>query len=221
MGGSSKTTSANTVPAYLQEASKGLINRSNQVSNIGYTPYYGPDVAAMTPAQLAAMQGTNTAASAFGLQTVDPMAGMPAATNYDGMSAYSSGSGYDAALAELKARFPKQFAAIMSQFINPVTGSMAGANAASKPNLTQANAPTADRARSPYYNEQETGKYISSPSKTSGTGYTSVRDMFDGGGKGRSGTTFSGGPLSNAANKAGISPVKSSQKSTVTRQSGR
>lgn len=122
MAGSNKTTSATTVPAYLQEAGKAALTRGTDISKIGYTPYYGPDVAAMTPSQIAAMQGTNTAASAFGLPTVDPMAGMPAATDYNGMSAYSSGSGYDAAIAELKARFPGQFAAIMAQFIDPVTG---------------------------------------------------------------------------------------------------
>lgn len=122
MGGSSKTTSASTVPAYLSEAGKSALNRATDVSQIGYTPYYGPDVAAMTPAQIATMQGTNMAASAFGLPTVDPMAGMPTATDYGGMKAYSSGAGYDAALAELKARFPGQFDAIMSQFVDPVTG---------------------------------------------------------------------------------------------------
>ncbi len=130
MAGSNKTTSATTVPAYLSEAGQGALNRATNVSNIGYTPYYGPDVAAMTPAQIAGMQTTNAAATAFGLPTVDVTAGMPTATNYGGMSAYSSGSAYDAALAELKARFPAQFAAIMSQFIDPVTGAMSGANAA-------------------------------------------------------------------------------------------
>ena len=122
MAGSSTTSTANTVPAYLQEAGKAALTRGTDVSRIGNVGYYGPDVAAMTPSQIAAMQGTNTAASAFGLDTVDPMAGMPAATDYNGMSAYSSGSGYDAAIAELKARFPGQFAAIMAQFVDPVTG---------------------------------------------------------------------------------------------------
>jgi hypothetical protein len=127
MGGSSNTSSSVKVPAWLSSAAQDMIKQAQGNAQIGYTPYYGPDVAAMTPAQIAAMTGTNSAASAFGLQTVDPMAGMPAATDYNGMSAYSSGAGYDAALAELKARFPGQFDAIMSQFIDPVTGRMAGA----------------------------------------------------------------------------------------------
>ena len=101
MAGSNKTTTATTVPAYLQEAGQSALNRATDVSRIGNVGYYGPDVAAMTPAQIAAMQGTNAAASAFGLNTFDPMAGMPTATNYGGMNAYSSGTGYEAALAEL------------------------------------------------------------------------------------------------------------------------
>lgn len=218
MAGSNKTTTASTVPAYLSEAGKSALNRATSISNIGYTPYYGPDVAAMTPAELAAMQGTNTAASAFGLPTVDIGAGMPTAGLYDGMPAYSSGAGYDAAIAELKARFPAQFAAIMGQFIDPVTGQMAGSAARS----TQMGLPV--RSNTPAYgNTGNTGGGGGgvSPTRTSGTGYTSIRDMFDGGGMGKSGSTFSGGLLSNLANKVGVSPTKSSQKSTVTRQSGR
>ena len=38
-------------------------------------------------------------------------------------------------------------------------------------------------------------------------GYTSVRDMFDGGGPGRPGATFKGGALSGTANALGINPL--------------
>lgn len=127
MGGSSKTTTANTVPAWVTKAEQDALARAEQASRIGNVGYYGPDVAAMTPSQIAAMQGTNMAASAFGQPTVDVTAGMPTATNYGGMNAYSSGAGYDAALAELKSRFPGQFDAIMSMFVNPVTGAMPSA----------------------------------------------------------------------------------------------
>lgn len=127
MGGSSKTTTASTVPAWVSQAEQDALARAQSASRIGNVGYYGPDVAAMTPSQIAAMQGTNMAASAFGMPTVDVAAGMPTATNYGGMNAYSSGAGYDAALAELKSRFPGQFDAIMSMFINPVTGAGAGA----------------------------------------------------------------------------------------------
>jgi hypothetical protein len=126
MGGGGKNTTSNTsvvtVPEWLESAARQNLARADKLAQIGYTPYYGPDVAAMTPMQMAAMQGTNTAASAFGMPTADPMAGMPAATNYGGMPAYSSGGLYDQALAELERRFPGQYAALRAPFIDPVTG---------------------------------------------------------------------------------------------------
>jgi len=44
------------------------------------------------------------------------------------------------------------------------------------------------------------------PAQTIG-GYTGLRDMFDGGGAGRSGATFEGGPLSGVANAVGLKPM--------------
>lgn len=115
MGGGSKTTSV-TVPQWLEDAAKNAMSRSEAVSRIPYAAYYGPDVAAMTPLEVASMQGTSQMASAFGMPTADPMAGMPTAGNYGGMSAYSSGPMYDAALAELQRRQPETYNAIMAQF---------------------------------------------------------------------------------------------------------
>jgi hypothetical protein len=126
MGGGGKNTTSVTVPAWLEQAAQRNLGRADELARIGYTPYYGPDVAAMTPMQMAAMQGTNQMASAFGMPTADPMAGMPAATNYGGMPAYSSGDLYDQALAELERRMPGQFAAMRAPFIDPVTGAQPG-----------------------------------------------------------------------------------------------
>jgi hypothetical protein len=117
MGGGKKTTSV-TVPEWLESAAKSGLSRAEDVSRIPYAAYYGPDVAAMTPMQVAAMQGTNQMASAFGTPTADPMAGMAAAGDYGGMSAYSSGSMYDAALAELQRRQPETYAKLMAPFAN-------------------------------------------------------------------------------------------------------
>lgn len=119
--GGSQTTTVQ-VPEWLETAAKRNLARADELAKIGYTPYYGPDVAAMTPSQIAAMQGTNAAAQAFGLGAVDPMAGMPVAQNFGGMQAYSSGGLYDQALADLEARAPGQLAALRAPFINPVTG---------------------------------------------------------------------------------------------------
>lgn len=120
-GGS--TTSKVTIPAWLEDAARGNIAKANEIAQTGYVPYYGPDVAAMSPQQIAAMKGTNQAALAFGLDTADPMAGLPTPTTYEnGMQGYSSGGLYDQAIAELKSRAPAQYDALMAPFINPVTG---------------------------------------------------------------------------------------------------
>jgi hypothetical protein len=123
-GGSNTQTTTIEIPAYLQEAAQGLIARANQTSQIGYTPYYGPDVAAMTPLQQAAISNTNLGASAFGLGgTSSPTAGMPQMQTFaGGLQGYSSGGLYDQALAQLQARNPGQFAALQAPFINPQTG---------------------------------------------------------------------------------------------------
>lgn len=115
MGGGSKSTSV-TVPQWLEDAGKEALARSRDVSRIPYAAYYGPDVAAMTPMQVAAMRGTNQMAEAFGSPTADVTAGMPTAQDYGGMSAYSAGPMYDAALAELQRRQPGTYDAIMAQF---------------------------------------------------------------------------------------------------------
>ena len=130
MGGGSKTTEVK-IPEWLEDAGKEALARSRDVSRIPYAAYYGPDVAAMTPMQVAAMRGTNQMAEAFGSPTADVTAGMPPAQDYGGMSAYSAGPMYDAALEELKNRQPGTYNAIMGQFIDPITGAMpAGATAA-------------------------------------------------------------------------------------------
>ena len=124
-GGKGGSTSTEvTIPPWLQEAAQSNLAKAGEISKIGYTPYYGPDVAAMTPLQNAGMQNTGYAASAFGLPFAsDPMAGMPTPQTYaGGLLGYSSGGMYDQARSELAARSPGQYAAVTAPFINPVTG---------------------------------------------------------------------------------------------------
>jgi hypothetical protein len=122
-GKGGKSTTEVKIPAWLEAAGKEALRRGQEAASIGYTPYYGPDVAAMTPMQMAAGQGINTAALSFGLPSVaDPMAGMGQPLSYGGIPAYSSGGLYDQSLAELKRRAPGQYDAITGMFINPRTG---------------------------------------------------------------------------------------------------
>lgn len=123
MGGG-KQTSETKIPEWLSAAAQQGLGRANSVASIGYTPYYGPDVAAMTPMQDAAMSNINTGASAFGM-AAPTSSGMPEAQTFaGGVRGYSSAPMYEAALAELKTRYPGQYNAIMGQFIDPVTGAL-------------------------------------------------------------------------------------------------
>ena len=113
-------TSQVQIPAYLEDAVRRNLTRANQVSQIGYTPYYGADVAAMTPSQNAAMQGTNQAANAFGMSggNIDPNSGMPTAQNYNGLSAYSSAPMYEQSVDQFRQNKPSQYNTIESMFGN-------------------------------------------------------------------------------------------------------
>ena len=120
------TTSSNTqIPAYLEDAVRENINRARDVSQIGYTPYYGADVAAFSPMQQQSMRSTGNAASAFGLapQGFDAMAGMPQAQTFaGGVQGYSSAPLYEQSLDNLFAKSPAQYNAMSDMFIDPFTG---------------------------------------------------------------------------------------------------
>jgi len=124
-------TSTVEIPEYIERAAQRNLNRAEQIAQMGYVPYYGPDVAAFTPMQEAAMQNVAGAAGAFGLAspTGAGITGMPAATEYaGGIRGYSSAPMFEQAQAELARRRPAQKSYLDSFFINPVTGDY-GANA--------------------------------------------------------------------------------------------
>ena len=121
------TTSSNTeIPAWLENAAIENINKARDVSQIGYVPYYGPDVAAFSPMQQQSMLSTGNAASAFGLapQGFNAMAGMPQAETFaGGLQGYSSAPLYEQSLDNLFANAPGQYRAMNDMFIDPFTGS--------------------------------------------------------------------------------------------------
>ena len=121
-GGS--TSSTVTIPQYIEDAAKANLAKAEEISKIGYTPYYGPDVAAFTPMQQAGFQNTAGMADAFGLAGGGTgMEGMPTPTTYaGGIQGYSSAPMFEQSMAELEARRPGQYAAINAPFIDPVTG---------------------------------------------------------------------------------------------------
>lgn len=124
-GGS--TSSSVTIPEYIEEAARRNLAKAEGISQIGYVPYYGPDVAAFTPFQQAGFQQTADVASAFGLASptaqADVMGGMAPPTQYaGGVSGYSAAPMYEQSVAELAAQRPAQKEFIDSFFIDPVTG---------------------------------------------------------------------------------------------------
>jgi len=210
-GKGGQSTTEVKIPDWLESAARSNIGRAENVAALGPMPYYGPDVAAMTPMQTAAGQGINTAAGAFGLGTTDLSMGMPAPQTFaGGVQGYSSGGLYDEALAELQRRAPGQYDAITGMFINPQTGaaplsfgsgvSPMAPMAAAPMNYSQ---PVVDRGGS----DRAPLAFGGGAGRTTTGGFTGIRDMFDGGGAGRSGSTFSGGPLSGAANRVGVNPA--------------
>jgi hypothetical protein len=130
-GGS--TSSTVEIPQYIEDAAKRNLARADTISQIGYVPYYGADVAAFTPMQEAAFQNTAGTAGAFGLagggmSQQDVMGGMPAPTTYaGGVRGYSSAPMFEESMAELATRRPGQKALIDSLFVDPYSG-VAGAN---------------------------------------------------------------------------------------------
>ena len=103
MSGSTQTKTE--IPKWLEDASRGNLAMGNDVANIGYVPYYGPDVAAFTPMQQASFQNTGQAANAFGMAGggLTGMEGMPQAQQFaGGVSGYSSAPMFAETMAALE-----------------------------------------------------------------------------------------------------------------------
>jgi hypothetical protein len=124
-GGS--TTSEVTVPDYIENAAKANLAKADAISQVGYTPYYGADVAAFNPMQQAAFQNTADTASAFGMATptspTDIMGNMGAPTVYaNGVTGYSSAPMFQDSVDTLNYLRPAQANLIDSFFVNPSAG---------------------------------------------------------------------------------------------------
>ena len=119
-GGS--TTSSVEVPQYIEDAARRNLERADLISQIGYVPYFGPDVAAFSPQQEAAFAGTQQLAGAFGTPITMDM-GVPAPQTFaGGVRGYSSAPMFEQAQFELGRRRPAQKAFIDSLFIDPFSG---------------------------------------------------------------------------------------------------
>lgn len=82
-------TSKVEIPAWLEDPSKRAINRGEQIGKIGYVPYMGPDIAAMSGQQMAGIDNTNQMAQAFGMASSPST--LPQAQDFgNGVSGYAS-----------------------------------------------------------------------------------------------------------------------------------
>jgi hypothetical protein len=116
--GGSQTTKVE-IPEWMESAAKKNLARGEAVSRIGYVPKFGPDVAAFNEADRAARSNVNAMAEAFGMAGAGDFS-MPETVEAGGVSGYSSAPLFEQAVEELKTRRPGQFAAISSQFIDPM-----------------------------------------------------------------------------------------------------
>lgn len=189
LGGKTKETQQ--IDPALRDAALAQLDMARAVGQLGFVPYKGDTVAGFQPGQIAAMQNTNTGLEAFGLGT----SAVPAAGN---LSPYAI---YQQQLAQMD---PGQREFIQSMFINPMTGAAPTQTFGPQ---TYYNAPQKESDERKRKSRSGGGSGSSSAGASGSGGYTSVRDMFDGGGPGRSGSTFSGGPVSGRLNRAGINPV--------------
>lgn len=125
-GKTQETTVVNEVPEFIESGGKKAKVMADYVSQLGYVPDYGLDVAGFSPMQTQAFQNTANAGSAFfGNPMMDVNAYMPQTkTNNLGFSGYSSGDLYDLKLAALQERAPAQYDAVTDMFIDPQTGKL-------------------------------------------------------------------------------------------------
>ena len=108
-GGSNTTVQKQQLPAWLDQAAQDNLAQAKIAGQIGYMPYYGPEIAGLSPQQTQSMQNTFNAQQAFGMvpQGAEFSTGLPEAQQFaGGVSGYSSGGLFDQALAELRARQP-------------------------------------------------------------------------------------------------------------------
>jgi len=137
-GGTTSTGSSTEIPQWVQDAGRKQYQTGTELGQIGYTPYYGADVAAFNPMQESAFRSTGTAADAFGMgpastvpigATFGPHSptwatdGIPTAQTFAGnMRGYSGMPMYTQALNTLEEQRPFQKQQLEQQFIDPTTG---------------------------------------------------------------------------------------------------
>lgn len=151
-GGSN--TSAQSIPAWVEGPAKENLAMAKAAGQIGYVPYYGPEVAGLSPMQEQGMQRTQDALSAYGMapRGSQYQSSLPEQTTMGGVRGYGSGNIFDQAVAELALRNPDQVARY-GKVMNPNINEAAFTNAsnAQLPNYNQSSGDNSAMPSAPNY----------------------------------------------------------------------
>lgn len=119
-----------TMPKFFETALQQGIGMATDLSQAPYAEYRGPDVAAFSPMQQAAFQGTDQMAGAFGMPTTGGQSYMPEAVTAGGAIGYSAAPIYDAARANMGQAANQYYS---SFGIDPNTGAVGSRAATQQP----------------------------------------------------------------------------------------
>lgn len=219
--GGSQTSSVE-IPQYIEDAARRNLAKADQIAQIGNVVNPGPTLAGYTPMQSSAFQNAADTANAFGMNAPVGEAniqrgGMDEAEQYaNGVRGYSSTPIYDQSMEAFGVRDPGQQAFIDSMFMDKQNGGLAyqpesygsfGDPFAPAPaqsdydflmNVTPPDQAANDAALDARMRSnrdggaERSGRFGDGNRGGGGVGYSGLGDMFDGGGPGQSGDTYSG-----------------------------
>lgn len=109
-GKTTKTTQNFTLPKWYEDAAKQVLAKGEAAASGGYTPWIGPDVAALSPAAKAGMAGADAMSAAFGMPTGASASYLPEEQTFaGGVKGYSSFPGFEQAMQALKTKYPGMY----------------------------------------------------------------------------------------------------------------
>lgn len=131
MGGSQ--TSTMQLPEWLEQPARRNIGRAEEISQLGYMPNFGPQVAAFSNQQTQAMRNQNRMANAYGMGGGGGLNIPKPQTFAGGVQGYSSFPMFKQMRDTFGQRRPGQMDAYKAQFINPRSGAAATSQFAGAP----------------------------------------------------------------------------------------
>ncbi len=131
-----------TAPAFAETGLQQQLGLARDVSALGYTPYYGPDVASFSPLQQAAFQGTDQMAGAFGMPVAQGEY-MPAPTTFaGGVQGYSSAPLFMESKGALQQNAPGLYNYLEGFSVDPMTGQPGAQTASQQPVVLEMQKPS-------------------------------------------------------------------------------